>query len=172
MGLPSPCPSVARLARAGAALLLAFALIAPVAGSPQEPAAATPPAMPAADAATPSSGIQDALCRMIDEAARAHEVPSAFLTRLIFQESSFRPGVTSPAGAQGVAKVSWFDTDKPLRSGWAVGQEKLNGSTAMLDIDLGKGKIFAFGPEITQRAQSWGTFKFLFNGLLYGPAAK
>lgn len=82
------------------------------------------------------------------------------------------PTFTLKAGAQGVAKVSWFDTDKPLRSGWAVGQEKLNGSTAMLDIDLGKGKIFAFGPEITQRAQSWGTFKFLFNGLLYGPAAK
>jgi hypothetical protein len=82
------------------------------------------------------------------------------------------PTFTLKAGATGVAKVSWFDTDKPLRSGWAVGQEKLNGSTAMLDIDLGKGKIFAFGPEITQRAQSWGTFKFLFNGLLYGPAAK
>ena len=82
------------------------------------------------------------------------------------------PTFNLKAGATGVAKVSWFDTDKPLRSGWAVGQEKLNGSTAMLDIDLGKGKIFAFGPEITQRAQSWGTFKFLFNGLLYGPAAK
>ena len=40
----------------------------------------------------------------------------------------------------------------------------------MLDIDIGKGKVFAFGPEITQRAQSWGTFKFLFNGMLYGPA--
>jgi len=27
------------------------------------------------------------------------------------------------------------------------------------------------GPEVTQRAQSYGTFKFLFNGLLYGPAS-
>jgi len=27
------------------------------------------------------------------------------------------------------------------------------------------------GPEVAQRAQSHGTFKFLFNGLLYGPAA-
>lgn len=80
------------------------------------------------------------------------------------------PAFTVKPDVKGVSRVAWFDTDKPLRSGWAVGQEKLNGSTAMLDIDLGKGKIFAFGPEITQRAQSWGTFKFLFNGLLYGPA--
>ena len=81
------------------------------------------------------------------------------------------PAFTVKPHVKGVSRVAWFDTDKPLRSGWAVGQEKLKGSTAMLDIDVGKGKVFAFGPEITQRAQSWGTFKFLFNGLLYGPAA-
>lgn len=80
------------------------------------------------------------------------------------------PAFTVKPDVKGVSRVAWFDGDKPLRSGWAVGQEKLNGATAMLDIDLGKGKLFVFGPEITQRAQSWGTFKFLFNGLLYGPA--
>lgn len=80
------------------------------------------------------------------------------------------PAFTVKPDVKGVSRVAWFDADAPLRSGWAVGQEKLKDSTAMLDIDLGKGKIFAFGPEITQRAQSWGTFKFLFNGLLYGPA--
>jgi hypothetical protein len=80
------------------------------------------------------------------------------------------PAFTLKADAKGVARVAWFDSDKPLRSGWAVGQGKLKGSTAMLDADIGKGKVFAFGPEITQRAQSYGTFKFLFNGLLYGPA--
>lgn len=80
------------------------------------------------------------------------------------------PTFTIKSDAKGISRVSWFDSDKPLRSGWAVGEERLKGSTAMLDITLGKGKVFAFGPEITQRAQSWGTFKFLFNGLLYGPA--
>ena len=39
-----------------------------------------------------------------------------------------------------------------------------------MTFDIGKGKLFVMGPEITQRAQSYGTFKFLFNGLLYGPA--
>ena len=80
------------------------------------------------------------------------------------------PTFTLKSDAAGVSRVSWFDTDKPLRSGWAVGQAKLKGSTAILDIDIGKGKLFAMGPEVTQRAQSYGTFKFLFNGLLYGPA--
>lgn len=81
------------------------------------------------------------------------------------------PTFNVSASAQGVAKVSWFDSATPLRSGWAVGQEKLNGTTAVLDIDVGKGKVLVMGPEVTQRAQSYGTFKFLFNGLLYGPAA-
>jgi Zinc carboxypeptidase len=81
------------------------------------------------------------------------------------------PTFNVKASASGVARVSWFDTPTPLRSGWAVGQEKLNGSTAVLDVDVGKGKLLVMGPEVTQRAQSYGTFKFLFNGLLYGPAA-
>jgi hypothetical protein len=48
--------------------------------------------------------IDQALCRMIEAAAAAHELPVDFFTRLIWQESSFRPHVTSGAGAQGVAQ--------------------------------------------------------------------
>ncbi len=81
------------------------------------------------------------------------------------------PTFTLKAEAAGVTPVAWFDSETPLRSGWAVGQEKLKGTTGILDIDFGKGKLFVMGPEVTQRAQSYGTFKFLFNGLLYGPAA-
>lgn len=44
------------------------------------------------------------MCLLIDRAAGEHAVPAGFLTRLIFQESSFRPHVTSPAGAQGIAQ--------------------------------------------------------------------
>ncbi len=44
------------------------------------------------------------ICRLIDSAAAAHKLPAAFLTRLIWQESSFRPHVVSPAGAQGIAQ--------------------------------------------------------------------
>src|ERR1043165_5698016 len=48
--------------------------------------------------------LDQALCRMIEVAARSHNLPVDFFTRLIWQESSFRPHVTSGAGAQGVAQ--------------------------------------------------------------------
>jgi hypothetical protein len=48
--------------------------------------------------------VDQALCRMIEGAAARHHLPVDFFTRLIWQESSFRPHVTSGAGAQGVAQ--------------------------------------------------------------------
>ena len=48
-----------------------------------------------------SETIDQALCRMIEAAATKHRMPVDFFTRLIWQESSFRPGVSSRAGAPG-----------------------------------------------------------------------
>lgn len=70
----------------------------------------------------------------------------------------------------GVKPVAWFDTDKPLRSGWAWGQKYLQDGVAVVDAPVGKGRLLLFGPEITFRAQPHGTFKFLFNGIYYGGA--
>jgi hypothetical protein len=66
--------------------------------------------------------------------------------------------------------VAWFSHESPLRSGWALGQRYLQGELAVLDANVGKGKLFLFGPEITFRAQPHGTYKFLFNGIFYGGA--
>src|SRR5690349_7710122 len=44
------------------------------------------------------------ICRLIESAARANQLPAEFLTRLIWRESSFRSGAVSPAGAQGIAQ--------------------------------------------------------------------
>jgi hypothetical protein len=71
------------------------------------------------------------------------------------------------AVASGVSPVAWYASDSPLRSGWAWGQSYLKGSAAVVDAPLGKGRVLLFGPEITFRAQSHGTFKFLFNGIYY-----
>jgi hypothetical protein len=57
-----------------------------------------------AAAAAPTETVDQALCRSIDDAATAHGLPVTFLTRLIWRESSFRTGVVSPAGAQGIAQ--------------------------------------------------------------------
>jgi hypothetical protein len=51
-----------------------------------------------------NESVREALCRLIDEAARANDLPASYLTRLIWRESSFRAHVVSRAGAQGVAQ--------------------------------------------------------------------
>src|SRR5262249_62112953 len=56
----------------------------------------------AAPAATES--VHEALCRLIETAARDHDVSADFLTNLIWRESSFRAGAVSPKGAQGIAQ--------------------------------------------------------------------
>ncbi|SEN26647.1 Zinc carboxypeptidase [Chitinophaga rupis] len=67
--------------------------------------------------------------------------------------------------AGGIKKLMWFPTDKPLHSGWAWGQQYLKDGVAAFVAPVGKGKLYAFGPEITFRGQSHSTFKLLFNQL-------
>jgi len=55
----------------------------------------------------------------------------------------------------------------PLRSGWAWGQEHVEGGAAVIEADMGQGKLFVFGPEIAFRSQTHGTFPLLFNGIYY-----
>jgi hypothetical protein len=74
------------------------------------------------------------------------------------------------AAAQGVKTIAWFDGKSPLRSGWAWGQEYLEGGVLAVEAKLGQGKVLLFGPEILKRAQPHGTFKFLFNGIYYSNA--
>ncbi len=70
------------------------------------------------------------------------------------------------ANAKGIVKpLSWFDNDKPLKSGWSWGQSYLKNGVTSFVTQIGKGKLYAFGPEITFRSQSHGTFKMLFNQL-------
>ncbi|HTE23185.1 M14 family metallopeptidase [Flavitalea sp.] len=64
-----------------------------------------------------------------------------------------------------VKPIAWFSSNKPLRSGWAWGQAYLEDGVAAFVASIGKGKLYAFGPEITFRGQTQGTFKFLFNEL-------
>lgn len=55
--------------------------------------------------------------------------------------------------------------EKPLRSGWALGQEKLNGSAAFADVAVGKGRVVLYGPEVNFRGQTHASFKLIFNAL-------
>jgi hypothetical protein len=90
----------------------------------------------------------------------------------VFFDNSPVMELAPDAAMRGVKTVAWFDNKSPLRSGWAWGQHYLEGGTAGIEAQLGKGKVFLFGPEITFRAQPHGTFKFLFNSIYYGTSTQ
>lgn len=75
------------------AAMLGLALWA--AGGEAVAASPPPPAMEPLD---------HAVCRLIESAAGANRLPVAFVTRLIWRESSFRAHAVSSAGAQGIAQ--------------------------------------------------------------------
>ncbi|MCW0001566.1 M14 family metallopeptidase [Pararhizobium sp. YC-54] len=81
------------------------------------------------------------------------------------------PSFKFPKDEQGLRRVGWFSCKHPLRSGWAWGQEHLEGAIAVAEADMDKGKLFLIGPEVTMRGQPHGSFKLLFNAIYYGPAA-
>ncbi|MFT3742750.1 MAG: M14 family metallopeptidase [Pyrinomonadaceae bacterium] len=64
-----------------------------------------------------------------------------------------------------VKTIARYAKKDALMSGWMVGEKFVNGKSAIMETTYGKGKIilFAFRPQ--HRAQSWGTFPFIFNSL-------
>ena len=94
--LPSRIPFAGRRPRSGAVHRLAFTLLPAVLVACAGPSRAAP--------SPESETVEQALCRLIEDSAKARQLPVPFLTRLIWRESSFRVGVVSPAGAQGVAQ--------------------------------------------------------------------
>jgi hypothetical protein len=96
-------------------------------------------------------------------AAIAHGLPAEI--DVFFDNSpTFKFGPT--AASRGVKTIAYYPTATPLRSGWAWGQGYLKDGIAAFEAEVGKGKLYVFGPEIAFRSQPHGTFKFLFNGIL------
>ncbi|MBX9927415.1 MAG: peptidase, partial [Gemmatimonadaceae bacterium] len=70
----------------------------------------------------------------------------------------------SDAAAKGVKRVAWFEK-APLRSGWAWGEQYLEGGTAIAEAAVGQGTLYLFGPEVLFRGQPHATFRLFFNAL-------
>jgi hypothetical protein len=73
--------------------------------------------------------------------------------------------LTPSATVAGIRPVAWFDTAAPLRSGWAWGEQYLEGGVAAATAQVGRGTLHLLGPEVLFRAQPHGTFKLVFNAL-------
>lgn len=53
-----------------------------------------------------------------------------------------------------------------LQSGWLVGEQDLSKKAAMVSAGVGKGHVIVVGFRTQHRAQTYGTFKLLFNSLI------
>ena len=80
------------------------------------------------------------------------------------------PVFSTSEGFEGVAIASYTDTGNPLRSGYMLGEEHLQGFAAALDVYHGDGHVIMLGFRPQWRGQPFGTFRVLFNAMFYGGA--
>jgi len=75
-------------------------------------------------------------------------------------------GESSPAWETSEPSVAKYPDSKVLASGWLLGEDHITGKTALIDARSGNGHIVLFGMRPQYRAQSYLTFKLLFNALV------
>lgn len=72
-----------------------------------------------------------------------------------------------PSGAMDRRVVAHFPEENILMSGWLLGEERIARKAAVVDVKYKKGHIILIGIRCQNRAQTHGTYKFLFNSMLY-----
>lgn len=127
-----------------------------VSGSRSEdaPAASEPDSAPRSETRTDPASPDS----MSSRPAAQPEARAAFVRAFAFE-------ITDPARARSVAR---YTESNPLRSGWLLGPQYVAGKSALVDASLGRGRVVLFGFRTQHRAQTWGTFKLLFNSIMLG----
>lgn len=78
------------------------------------------------------------------------------------------PVFTTLEGFEGEALTKHKAKGSPLMSGYLLGEKHLNNMAASLDVKYGEGHVILHGYRPQWRGQPYGTFRILFNSLLYG----
>jgi hypothetical protein len=84
----------------------------------------------------------------------------------IFFDSS--PAFEPLEGFEGHVLATYAAGGSPLLSGYLLGEERLHGKAAALDVRHGAGRVVLIGFRPQWRGQPFGTFRVLFNAALYG----
>ena len=77
------------------------------------------------------------------------------------------PVFSTQVGFEGSALMKYRSSGSPLLSGYLLGEEHLQGYAAALDVEYGAGRILLLGLRPQWRGQPFGTFKILFNSILF-----
>ena len=84
----------------------------------------------------------------------------------VFFDSS--PVFTTLDAFDGAILAKYATTGSPLRSGYLLGESRLNGYAAAVDVRHGGGHVILIGFRPQWRGQPFGTFRVVFNSALYG----
>jgi len=68
--------------------------------------------------------------------------------------------------ASNVRVIARYPADRnPLLSGWLLGERRIRGKAALVEVTLGKGRIILFGFRPQYRGQSLATYPLFFNAI-------
>ena len=71
---------------------------------------------------------------------------------------------------EGSVLAKYAESGSPLLSGYLLGEEKMQGYAAALDVHHGDGRVVLLGMRPQWRGQPFGNFRILFNAVFYSAA--